>query len=141
MSWLGLRGAVPIVLATFAYSAGLPGATAIFHVVFFAVLVSALVQGTTAVPVITALGLATERSTPDVIADAQPITDSGLDMIEVELPGDSPPPSDVLVTAVVRGNRVLLPRGDTRLSPGDLPIVTSTDRDDGIARVEAWVRA
>ncbi|MBW3603644.1 MAG: potassium/proton antiporter [Actinobacteria bacterium] len=151
VSWLGLRGAVPIVLATFAHSAGIPGATTIFHAVFFVVLVSALVQGTTAVPVITALGLATRPSTTDVIADALPISDTGLDVIEVELPDDSRlvgqllreamPPPDVLVAAVVRNDRVLLPRGDTRLCPGDLLIVTSADRDHGIAGIEAWVRA
>jgi cell volume regulation protein A len=151
VSWLGLRGAVPIVLATFAYSAGIPGATAIFNAVFFVVLVSALVQGTTAVPVITALGLATRPSTRDVIADALPIKGTGLDVLEVEVPDGSllvgrllretGPPSDALVTAVVRGDRVLLPRGDTRLGPGDLLIVTSADREHGIARIERWMHA
>lgn len=151
VSWLGLRGAVPIVLATFAYSAGIPGATAIFHVVFFVVLVSALVQGTTAVPVITALGLTTRPTTRDVIADTVPITGTDLDILEVEVPDGSPlvgkqlrdtgPPSDALVTAVVRGDRALLPRGDTRLCPGDRLIVTSADREHGIARVEQWMRA
>lgn len=151
VSWLGLRGAVPIVLATFAHSAGIPGATTIFHVVFFVVLVSALVQGTTAVPLITRLGLATRPSARDVIADALPIAGTELDVVEVDIPVESPlvgqllretrPPGDVLVTAVVRDDRVLLPRGDTRLCPGDLLIVTSADREHGIARIEAWVRA
>lgn len=151
VSWLGLRGAVPIVLATFAHSADIPGATTIFHAVFFVVLVSALVQGTTAVPVITALGLSARPSTTDVIADALPISDSGLDIIEVDVPDESPlvgqllrdamPPSDVLVIAVVRSEQVLLPRGNTCLCPGDLLIMTSTDRDHGIARIEMWVRA
>lgn len=121
------------------------------NAVFFVVLVSALAQGSTAVPVITALGLATQPTTTDVIADALPIAGTGLDMIEVELPDDSQlvgqllretaPPSDVLVTAVIRNEQVLLPRGDTRLCPGDLLIMTSADRDHGIVRIETWARA
>lgn len=50
VSWVGMRGSVPIVLATFPATYGLPGASQIFHLIFFFVLVSVLVQGRTLVP-------------------------------------------------------------------------------------------
>jgi cell volume regulation protein A len=60
LSWAGLRGAVPIVLATFALSAEVSGSATIFNAVFFVVLVSTLAQGMTLEPFARRLGLATE---------------------------------------------------------------------------------
>ncbi len=57
VSWAGLRGAVPIVLATFPIVAGLPEAQTIFNIVFFVVVVSNVVQGTTIGPLARRLGL------------------------------------------------------------------------------------
>ncbi|MCL4721570.1 MAG: potassium/proton antiporter [Gammaproteobacteria bacterium] len=57
VSWAGLRGAVPIVLATFPIVAGIPGAQTIFNIVFFVVVVSNVVQGTTLGPLARRLGL------------------------------------------------------------------------------------
>jgi cell volume regulation protein A len=61
VSWAGLRGAIPIVLATFALSAGVTASNTILNAVFFVVLLSALVQGLTLEPLAARLGLATER--------------------------------------------------------------------------------
>jgi len=148
VSWLGLRGAVPIVLATFALSAGIGDADAVFNVVFFIVLTSALVQGTTAIPVIRRLGLDAAPSPADVVADALPIEGSEIDMVEVVVGEDSalvgqllrevPAPESALVVAVARGEHVLLPRGDTRICPGDLLVVTTNDQEHGIHRIEEW---
>jgi Trk K+ transport system NAD-binding subunit len=44
------------------------------------------------------------------------------------------------VTAVVRGDTILLPRGDTRILAGDLLVVTTNDRAHGIERIEEWAR-
>jgi len=57
VSWVGLRGAVPIVLATFPIVAGVPGAFTIFNIVFFVVLLSSLIQGPTLGWVARRLGL------------------------------------------------------------------------------------
>lgn len=72
VGWTGLRGAVPIVLATFPFALGHPQAQAIFDVVFFVVLVSALVQGSTVTTLVDRLGLSPpgERCAP--VARASP---------------------------------------------------------------------
>ena len=57
IGWVGLRGAVPIVLATYPVLAGAPGAERIFHLVFFIVVVNALVPGATVAWVTRKLGL------------------------------------------------------------------------------------
>lgn len=63
ISWAGLRGAVPIVLATFPIVAGVPGAQTIFNIVFFVVVASSVIQGTTLGPLGKRLGL-TEEPAP-----------------------------------------------------------------------------
>ena len=136
-----MRGAMPIVLATFAASAGIAEAGLIFDVVFFVVLTSALVQGLSAVPVIRALGIAAERTPADVIADALPLEGTGLDVVEVLVPEGSPlhgralrevpAPDGALVAAVGRGRDVGVPRGGTRPPAGGPPIVPAVGRGLG----------
>jgi cell volume regulation protein A len=64
VAWAGLRGAVPIVLATFALSAAVAESETIFNAVFFVVIVSALVQGFTLEPVANRLGISRAAGTP-----------------------------------------------------------------------------
>jgi potassium/hydrogen antiporter len=61
LSWAGLRGAVPVVLATFPVIEGVPGSLDFFNIVFFAVLLSTLLQGATFEPFAAALGVTTEE--------------------------------------------------------------------------------
>jgi cell volume regulation protein A len=148
VSWLGMRGAAPIVLATFAASAGIAGARTIFDLVFFVVVVSAVVQGTTAGRVIRALDLAAPDATGDVIAAALALDGSDIDVLELRLTAGSPlldhelrtlaTPADVLIVAVIRGEDVLLPRGTTRLCANDLLVVTTSDPVHGVNTVARW---
>jgi cell volume regulation protein A len=151
VSWLGMRGAAPIVLATFTASAGIAEANVVFNVVFFVVVVSALVQGTTAGPVIDALDVAAPGSPGETVAAALPLDGTDIDVLELHLTARSPligrelrtlaTPPDVLVVAVVRDEDVVLPRGATRLWAGDVLVVTTADPTDGVATVTAWAGA
>src|SRR4029079_994042 len=64
VGWVGLRGAVPIVLATFPVLAGAPGAARLFNIVFFIVVLNALLPGTTVAWVTRRLALESEESPP-----------------------------------------------------------------------------
>jgi potassium/hydrogen antiporter len=71
LGWAGLRGAVPVVLATFPVLAGIPQSVEFFNIVFFAVLLSTILQGTTVEPLARRLGL-TEDEAPDAAEPAVP---------------------------------------------------------------------
>lgn len=138
VGWVGLRGAVPIVLATFPLLAGLPVAGLFFNLVFFIVLTSVLLQGTT-IPLVTRL-LKLEAPLPrrkQYPLEFVPTTRTTSRMFEIELPPDSPAaslrildlnlPKTALVVLIGRGDTFLAPRGDTRLEPGDaLTILAET---------------
>ena len=139
LAWAGLKGAVPILLATFPLIAGLPHANLIFNATFFVVLTSALVQGATINPVARRLGLvepARRQSAYTVELVALEKTDS--EIVEVEILTSSAAahrkisdlslPSNVLIVAVVRESAVITPRGGTRLLPGDLIYVLTSKK-------------
>lgn len=130
LGWAGLRGAVPVVLATFPVIQGVPGAVDYFNIVFFIVLFSTILQGMTFLPLAARLG-----ATADEDPLARPVTEIGsirrlgADMIEVRIrEGDACVghrvrdlglPREALVNVLVRGDRALPPRGSTRLEAGD----------------------
>jgi cell volume regulation protein A len=130
ISWVGLRGAVPIVLATFPLLAGIDKAEMIFNLVFFIVLTSALLQGPTIPLVARWLGLeAPVPATPETVAEIgeeqasagalHTVTvsaDSGVagrQLVDLGLPGG------VLVVYIHRGGRYVVPGGSTVVSAGD----------------------
>ncbi len=136
VSWVGLRGAVPIVLATYPFVAGIPEAPTIFNIIFFIVLTSALFQGTSLVPVARWLGL------QDSAPVAQPFDPRALGTVagqlrEIRVPEASPlrdrpiveigVPRQALILLVFRGPGFVLPRGATVLEAGDRLLVLAEE--------------
>jgi potassium/hydrogen antiporter len=150
VSWAGLRGAVPIVLATFPFTAGVEGGAAIFDVVFFVVLVSVLVQGLSLLPLVRWLGLDVVQPAWSPVAEALPLDGIDVDLVEVFVTEDlglvgkrlrdAPLPPATLVAAVVRGHRVLIPQGDTRVLAGDVLLLTAQRQGDALAVLTRWAR-
>jgi potassium/hydrogen antiporter len=139
LSWAGLRGAVPIVLATFPLSAGVPESETIFNAVFFVVVASVLVQGTTFERLARRLGLVSAAA-PVVHAPIEvgAIRALGADLLELTLDEghglagtpvrDLGLPPDAIVALIVRDGAAVLPRGTTRLEPGDRLFVVARPR-------------
>jgi cell volume regulation protein A len=140
VSWVGLRGAVPIMLGTFPVLAGLPYAQHVFDLVFFVVVVSAVVQGSTIGWAARQLGLAvqsapspravleinsTQRLAGEVISFyVEPASAvAGSRISELTIPEGS------AVMLVVRGRELLAARGRTVLQPGDHVYVFTSPGD------------
>ncbi|MFD2026900.1 potassium/proton antiporter [Promicromonospora aerolata] len=151
ISWVGLRGAVPIVLATFPFVAGYPDGALIFNVVFFVVLVSATVQGVSISTAARWLGLSreSEASTLSPVATDVPLSDVNTELIEVRATRglyivgkrlDDLDPPHGLVTTIVRGSRVLIPTPRTTIREGDLIILAMPRRTDTSRLVTAWAK-
>jgi cell volume regulation protein A len=130
LGWAGLRGAVPVVLATFPVIDGVHGSNEFFNIVFFAVLVSTLLQGMTFEPLARALGVTTsEPALPRPLAESGTIRRLGAEVVEYRVgPEDAIAglrirelalPRDALVNVIVRDDQALPPRGSTRVEAGD----------------------
>lgn len=122
----GLRGAVPVVLATFPVIEHVPHSLTFFNIVFFAVLVSTVVQGSTFETSARRLGLTTsEPALPRPLAESGTIRRLGAEVLESTIaPGDAIAgahvrdvglPRDAVVTVIVRAERAFPQRGSTRL--------------------------
>lgn len=129
VSWVGLRGAAPIILATLPWSVGLPNSEHYFNLVFFVVLLSVIAQGVTIPWVANKLGV-TEPLREDSPAElTSGLLPSGFIAIDIEVHAGSGAdgrrvvdlrlPAGVLLTSLEREQRHLVPRGDTILAPGD----------------------
>jgi len=130
LGWAGLRGAVPVVLATFPVIAGVPRSLEFFNIVFFAVLLSTLLQGSTFEPLARALGVTTtEAALPQPLADTGAVRRLGAEVVEYPVGSDDAIarrrvreiglPRDALLNIIVRGDQAILPRGSTRIEAGD----------------------
>jgi potassium/hydrogen antiporter len=137
LSWAGLKGAVPIVLATFPMLAHIENSQLIFNVVFFVVMTSCLIQGTTITYLAEKLGLTgPQKTTPMHSLELISLGKADAEMIEYEIETDSaivgkslqdiPFPDGSLVNAIIREDQLITPTGNTIIHAGDfLYILTS----------------
>jgi potassium/hydrogen antiporter len=135
VAWAGLRGAVPIILATFPLIADIPKANTIFNLVFFIVITSVLVQGSTLRPVARLLGVVAPE--PSKKIDAKPT--GRAELMEVDLTPGSPAigkqvvelglPRTALLVLLRRGGESYIPRGATILAEGDTVTIATRKED------------
>ncbi|MGH9530975.1 MAG: cation:proton antiporter, partial [Terriglobales bacterium] len=134
IAWAGLRGAAPIVLATFPLLAGVRHSDVIFHVVFFVALTSLLLQGTTLPRVARWLGLQAEDSTRRVFPLLfNPATATDRQVLELQVARGASAegkrimelglPAGVLILLVNRADQFVVPQGGTILRFGDSVLV------------------
>jgi cell volume regulation protein A len=130
LSWVGLKGAVPITLATFPLMAGVPQSQLIFNAVFFVVLISAITQGWSLPLVARALQIGRPADpTPALSVEINALRHVDGEILDYTVNARAPVagqqlrdlglPDGVLVTLILRGREVLMPRGTTTLLPGD----------------------
>ena len=136
VSWVGLRGAVPIIFATYPVVAGVPGADVIFNIVFFITILSLVIQGTTVSKVARIMGLSTpmEKTGNDFGVELPEDIDSDLRDVTVtremlDAKGDTLKdmnlPQGTLVMIVKRDNEYLIPNGTLKLHVGDKLLLIS----------------
>ncbi|MDP3396934.1 MAG: potassium/proton antiporter [Methanoregula sp.] len=147
VSWVGLRGAAPIVLATFPYLAGIPQAHLIFNLVFFIVITSALLHGTSIPFIARIAGLAAPlKGRSRFHMEFDPDDESGSELLELVIPHQSPAikrqivnlglPAGTLIILIGKGQDQFVPRGSTVLEENDsLLILTTTDKADHIRQM------
>lgn len=140
ISWVGLRGAVPIIFATYPLTAGIEHAGLIFNVVFFITILSLLIQGTTVTSAAKFLGMVDEPERQDVFGIELPegiksamseievtsaVLEHGNKLMELTLPDHT------LAVMVMREGRYFIPKGSTILKEGDILLMIS-DNDEAL---------
>lgn len=140
ISWSGLRGAVPIVLATYPAAAGFDNGHQIFNIVFFAVTLSIIVQGSTIGIVADLLKLSSKsKSKPKQTMELVTVHETDYELIQISIDNDlyngsckisemNLPPG-VTITMVNRDNTIIAPRGSTVILPGDMLSVLVSQKD------------
>ena len=148
VSWVGLRGAVPIIFAILCMSHGVPHADLLFNVVFLCTLISLLVQGTTIGAVAQRLKLAEPESAArklyyfdiDIPEEVESSAHETLVTEELIRNGsqlkDVAVPKHSLVIMVRRGDNFFVPKGDTELQLGDYLLVISDENEKKVIQAQ-----
>lgn len=149
LSWSGLRGAVPIVLALIALVEGAPSGSELVDVVFVLVVALTLLQGTTLPWVARKLGVVQPAGARELEVDAAPLDELGADLLQVRVPVGSRLrgvylrelrlPPGATVSLVVRDGAAFTPDGETRLRERDqlLVVTTAAAREPAEERIRA----
>ncbi len=137
LSWAGLRGAVPIVLATIPLAADLPGAQLLVDAVFVIVIVYTLLQTAFMTPLARALGVVSPAEPQQIDIDAAPLDELGAVLLQVRIPRGSRlhgvylaelrVPRGASVSLVVRRGRGFTPESTTRLQEDDQLLIVTTE--------------
>ena len=151
LGWAGMRGAVPVVLATFPVIERVPHSLEFFNIAFFAVLLSTVIQGTTLEPLARRLRMTTSTpALPRPLGESGTMQALGAEIVEYPVArGDAIVgmhvrdlglPRDALVNVIVRGGRAIAPRGSTRVSAGDMlhVLVMQTASSELYPLMERW---
>jgi cell volume regulation protein A len=153
MSWSGLRGVVPIVLALIALTMGFPGAQLLADVVFVLVVLLTVVQGVTLPLVVRWLRLSQPEQGTEIQVDFAPLDQMDAELLQIRVPRPSQLhgvyvselrlPPGTMVSLVVRDGVVFTPQPTTRLEEGDqlLVVTTAGNRDQAERRIRAVHRA
>lgn len=153
LSWAGLRGALPIVLALISLNNGFPAADRLVDMVFVLVVVLTLVQGLTLPAVVRWLGLARPEQGREIQVDSAPLDEMNADLLQVRVPPASRLhgvylselrlPGGAMVSLVVRNGDGFTPQPTTRLEEGDqlLVVTTAQSRERTERRIRAVHRA
>jgi potassium/hydrogen antiporter len=152
LAWAGLRGAVPIVLATVPLTAGVPRSREVFGLVFVLVVVFTLVQGPTLPAIARVLRLTGSAEVGDLGVEAAPLEDVDADLLQLQIPPESRLhgveifelrlPHGSAVILVVREGVSFVPTAETQLRRGDnlLIVTTAGARTEAERRLRAVSR-
>ncbi|TMR07399.1 potassium/proton antiporter [Nonomuraea turkmeniaca] len=153
LSWAGLRGAIPIVLATIPWAADVDGSKEIFNQVFVIVIVFTLLQGPTLPFVARLLRVAAPGEAHDLAVESAPLEELKADLLQVRVPPGSRLhgveifelrfPSGAQVTLIVRDGKSFVPTSTTRVRVDDqlLIVATAACRDQVERRLRAVSRS
>lgn len=149
LSWAGLRGAVPIVLATFPIVAGVTGSSRLLNIVFILVVIFTLIQAPSLRLVAGLLGLTSGEVTREIQVEAAPldVLDAELLTMKVQSPSrlhnvtilELRLPDPAMITLIIRNGHTFVPLPDTRIATGDELLIVTTSKMRAAA--EARLRA